>query len=458
MTGTPQIALTPSAGRPPWRLPALLLAAALLAIVTGVLADRWSVGNTVASPDPATLRPWYGPASYAQAAVNAERDVNAARHDNLAVPGQWLREEVLARALMARWRLKGDYADLVEARALLDQGLRRAPYPAGPVFSRALLSLTVHRLDDAETMLARVADFAVVADDEAADARTFAGDIALQRGRLAEAERLFAEAERIAPSPGGNLRGAILRFNRGDRAGGLRVVERLLANPRQQPQALATLMLQRANFAYAEGDWSEAGRWVGAAQRAFPGFWLADAYAAQQFALAGRTDDAIRAYTRVAQRSGRPEVMDALAHLLRLKGDGAASRVWAAKADAGWARHGALFPEAVAHHRAEHELAVGSAARALAYAEPDARARPQAPNLVLLARALLSAGRPREALALLDRADAQGWISAGQHMARAEVEAALGNGAASEAARARAEKLNPRAADPRTRLIWFGHD
>ena len=117
-----------------------------------------------------------------------------------------------------------------------------------------------------------------------------------------------------------------------------------------------------------------------------------------------------------------------------------------------------MFPEAVIHHRAEHELAVGSAARALAYAQTDAAARPQAPNLVLLARALLSAGRARAALAALDRADAQGWVGAGQAMARSEVLAALGDSAGSEAARARAEALNPRAADPRTRLIWFGHD
>jgi len=235
-------------------------------------------------------------------------------------------------------------------------------------------------------------------------------------------------------------------------------VEALVARPRQQPATLAALMLQRANLAYVVGDWVEAGRWVGAAQRTFPGWWLADAYAAQQFALAGRTNEAIRAYGTVAARTGRPEVMDALAHLLRLQGRGAESRAWAAKAAAGWAERAALFPEAVAHHRAEHELAVGSASRALALAQADAKVRPHAPNLVLLARALLSAGRPRQALGALDGADAQGWVSASQAMARAEVAAALGDTAASEAARAKALAINPRAADPRARLIWFGHD
>lgn len=217
-------------------------------------------------------------------------------------------------------------------------------------------------------------------------------------------------------------------------------------------------MLQRANVAYMTGEWDVAGRWIGAAQRVFPGYWLADAYAAQQYAIAGRTEDAIRVYGIVARRTDRPEVQDALAHLLRLQGQGEASRAWAAKAAAGWEARARLFPEAVIHHRAEHELVVGSASRALSYARADAALRPQAPNLVLLARALLSAGKAREALNVLDRAGAQGWVSAGQQMARAETLAALSDTKSSDAARASAEAINPRAADPRTRLIWFGHD
>ena len=50
------------------------------------------------------------------------------------------------------------------------------------------------------------------------------------------------------------------------------------------------------------------------------------------------------------------------------------------------------------------------------------------------------------------------WVSSGPQMARAEVLAALGRTADSDAARDRAAQINPRAADPRVRLIWFGHD
>ena len=436
----------------------LAIGAALLLLVAGMAIDKWRAAGEFAPLDPATLRAGFGPATFATALERAQSNVAGAREGVAQGPGEWLREEMLARALIARFRFAGDYADLAEARRLLDAGIARTPDPAGPVLTRAMLAVLVHRLDQADSALARFARSVAPDDADRADAAALTGDVALQRGALDEAERRFAEAAQIAGTPGIGLRAAVLAFQRGDRAGGSRALETVLARPRQQPAVLAALALQRANFAYAEGDWIGAGRWIGAAQRVFPGYWLADAYAAQQFAMAGRSGDAIRAYENVARRTARPEVQDALAHLLRLEGRGADSRAWAAKAAAGWEARARLFPEAVVHHQAEHELAVGSAGRALALAQADATARPQAPNQVLLARALLSAGRARAALAALDRADAQGWVSAGQHMARAEVLAALGDTAGSEAAIARAEGINPRATDSRTRLIWFGHD
>ena len=440
------------------RWPWLLAIAVFLVTALGVASDRFHRDASRATLDPTTLRPGYGPKSYNAALANAERHLIGARLGYDHAPGEWLRGEVLARALVAHWRLAGDYRDLAEADRLLDQGLAQAPEPSGPALERAVLSVLVHRLDQAGIALDRVGRSAMPDPLDAADAIALRGDIALQRGQLAQASQDFARALTIDHATGIGLRGAMIEAYRGDRAAAAQALEAILARPRQQPVVLAEVMLQRANVAYMTGDWDGAGRWIGAAQRVFPGYWLADAYAAQQFALAGRSDDAIRAYESVARRTARPEVQDALAHLLRLEGRGADSRAWAAKAAAGWEARATLFPEAVVHHQAEHEIAVGSARRALAFAQADSAPRPQAPSLILMARALLSAGRPGEALAALDRAAAQGWVSAGQQLARAEVLAALGRTADSDAARTHAVAINPRAADPRTRLIWFGHD
>ena len=439
------------------RWPWTVALAVMLVIAGGVAWDRWR-DSSGATLDPAALQPWFGPRTFAEAAAQANQDVAGARESLAIAPDEWVRGEELALALIGRWRLRGDYADLAEAERLLAAGMAGTSGAAGPVLAEATLAVLVHRLDRAEAALARFAGAVAPDSSEAADAAALAGDIALQRGRLAEAQAKYAMAVRLHPPATGDVRLALLPALRGEPDRAIGELEHIVAAPRQAPWTLASLMLRRANFDLQRGDWAGAGRWVGAAQRTFPGWWLADVYAAQQFALAGRTDEAIRAYTIVAERSSRPEVMDALAHLLRLQGRGPESRAWAARATARWAEIGALFPEAVAHHRAEHELTVGSAGRALHFAQADPQKRPQAPNLVLLARALLAAGRPREALAALDRADAQGWVSAGQLMARAEVAAALGDTEASDEARARALAINPRAADPRARLIWFGHD
>jgi hypothetical protein len=359
---------------------------------------------------------------------------------------------------MARFRLTGDFVDLAEADSLLRDGLASAPEPGGPVLSAARLGVLVHRLPEAERALTRFSRAAVKVPEEVSEAAALTGDIALQRGQLVTAAAAYARAEALSPSVGGRIRIATVAARRGDVAQAVLVLEQAIARARQQPAVLAELMLQRANLAYATGEWNKAGGWVAAAQRVFPGYWLAEAYAAQQLALSDQRREAAAAYTALARSSGRPEVMDALSHLLRLEGRAAESRAWAARAASAWEEKARLFPQAVLHHLAEHELAVGSAGRARQLAQTDARLRPQAPNLVLLARSELLLGRARDGAKILQQAEAQGWVSASIFAAQAEAAAALGDENAAAAALEQARELNPKTTDPRSRLIWFGHD
>ena len=434
-----------------------LALAALLVIAGEVAWDRWRESGS-GELDPATLQPWFGARNFAEAAAQADRDIAAVRQSLANPPGDWIHAEQLAMALIARWRLRGEYADLAEADRLLRDGMASAPDPAGPVLADATLAVLVHHLNRADVALARFARSVVPDPGESAEAAALAGDVALQRGDLAAAKAKYLQAVRFAPPATGDVRLAMLPALQSEHDRAIMEFELILAQPRHSPWTLASLMLHRAQLDLQRGDWTGAGRWTGASQRAFPGWWLADAHAAQQFALAGRTAEAIRAYRTVATRSQRPEVMDALAHLLRLEGQGAASRAWAAKAAAGWESRAALFPEAVIQHRAEHELAVGSVARALKLAQADVAARPGPQGIALLARALILSGRPREALGWLDQSRDAGFVSAGALMLRADAHAALGDSAASAIARDQALAINPKAADPAARLIWFGHD
>ena len=174
--------------------PALLGLAVIAAIAFGVLSDRLQPASEPARLDPATVQAGYGPKSFAESRALVERNLTAARLTYAIAPEEWLRTESLARALIARWRLENDYADLAEAGRLLDDGLTRAPYPSGPVLSRALLSLTVHRLGQAEIALERFAKFAAPDSADVADAAALRGDLALQRGDLGTAAADYAEA------------------------------------------------------------------------------------------------------------------------------------------------------------------------------------------------------------------------------------------------------------------------
>ena len=200
-----------------------------------------------------------------------------------------------------------------------------------------------------------------------------------------------------------------------------------------------------------------AARNIAAANRAFEGWWLAEAYQAQMLALQGDVNGAVALYTKAANQSNDPLVMDALAALLRANGRIAAAKPWIAKAQGIWDRRMAALPSAARGHAVEHELALGDPAKALRIAAADFAARPHGQTAIMLASAELANGQPEKALALLKQVDRSGWVSARAWALRAEAEALMGDGKASDAARVEAEKIDPRIFDPAQSYIWFGH-
>jgi predicted Zn-dependent protease len=149
--------------------------------------------------------------------------------------------------------------------------------------------------------------------------------------------------------------------------------------------------------------------------------------------------------------------MDALAGLYRTDGDGGNSRVWADRAAAGWARRLAMLPEAAVGHALEHELVLGSPAKALDLARRNFAARPYGDALVMLGWAQLANGQPEAAARTMTGLEASGWRTAQQYVVLSEALALLGRSDASQAARSTALAINPRSFDPATSLLWFGN-
>lgn len=447
------------AARPDWRVWHWLAAAALAAGAV-IATDHWHDsrdGAEEAQPplDPAELRAGPGPRTFAEALANAEREVAGARAQLDAHPGEWLRMEHLARALLARHRLTGEAAHLAEADRILDRAMEIAPWPSGPALSRAAVSLAAHDLAAAERALDRFEASAVPAPDaEQIDARSMRCEIAYQRGRLAEARALCGENGDDSLA----LRRANLAAKTGDNAQAVRLVEDFLRRPGHSPQTLATLALQRASVALAEGDWQESGRWVRAADSVFPGYWLSEAYVAQQYALEGNRQEARRRYLDLAQRTGNPDVVDALARLDVADGRAEQARGWAEQAGAAWEARSRLLPLAYASHHSEHLLLHGDRRRALELAATDYRRRPHPSAIVHYAYALWRNGNPERALAVIRAGEANGFLTADMKLAEVLALGALGRASEAGEAMAQARRLNPRIDSFRQQFVAFGRD
>lgn len=442
---------------PKW--PWILLAAVFLITAASIAFDKYKARQGPPDPLPSEVKPWFGPRNQLELEQAAQVAVDGARARLATSPDEWLRQEVLARALVRRFRAIGSYEDLAEADRLLDEGMAGAPFPAGPSLSRAEVSVLAHRLEAADKGLERF--FAQVGepdDGESAGAWSLKGDIAFQRGDMKAARLAFTRAEEYDNNAAVALRQSMLALRTGDPDLARRRINAVLRAPKLSRYVKSQVSLQRVTIAYGTGDWKAAGEWARFADGFFPGNPLAMAHVAQHKALEGDVAGAVKQYEAVLAKAPLPEIMDALAFTLRLQGRGAESRAWADKAGALWAERYRLMPEAAAAHLVEHELALGDPAKALAVAKADAQARPHGASLILLARAQLLTGDARGALATLERAEKTGWQTAGLYLSLADVHTALGDTDAAEDAREDALDLNPKAMDPAARYIWFGHD
>lgn len=258
-----------------------------------------------------------------------------------------------AYLLYLRASLTSDFADFRKAEeAIEDAGLLRA---------RAHLAFKLHRLDAAKR------DLALIGSDPVLEA-----DIAFQEGRLDEARRGY---EALPPTWDNLARLANLR--RSDRLYA-RASEELTV---KEMRDYAWVELQRGLLDLEDGKPAKALEHYDRAAAAWSGWWLIDEHRAEALHLLGRTEEAVAIYRDVVARTNHPELISALAAILR-------SEELFAKADARFEEQMAMYPEAAAGHYVEHLLRRGGdPAKIVALAERNHAARPNAESKQLLVRA-----------------------------------------------------------------------
>ena len=337
------------------------------------------------------------PSAYDDELARLDRETAAAGPDRLV------------HLLFARASLTADFADLGRAEEAIEREIGRAAGASAEelLLFRATLHVQLHRLSAAEDDLARLTRLA-----GSPQARLLAADLALQRGRYAEARRSFEELAEERRTWDRLARLAYLerRTGRAGRADALyaEAQEGLTA---KEMRAFAWLELQRGLIDLDRGRHRRALAHYRRAERAYSGHWLIDEHVAEALALLGRTEEAAALYQRVIERTGNPEYLSALASLVA-GSDPAAAAALEARADALFAERFRRFPEAAIGHYVEHLVERTEAPpELLALAERNHELRPNAESKLLLARACARLGQRERARELLAEIAATPWRS-----------------------------------------------
>lgn len=432
---------------------------ALLAILC-VAGSNWFLGQGKGAPTAAFAMnaPAFGPASYSELLTASNNRLSLSQARVQRAPGEWLPHAGAGAAALSLFRLTGKIAYLDLAQAEITAVRELAPPPSGVPELRAELALARHDLATADRELDVFASASVPPDKAAlSEAAAMRGDLALYSGDHAKAGRLYGEAAGIEAHVSIALRTANLHRVSGDFDAAIAALAQATRAEKQAPVVLSGIALQMGMIESARGDYAAAQSWYDRAEKLFPGHWLTALYRAEAKLANDDTDSGVADLERLAREHARPEAMDMLALVWRVRGDSDRSRRWAAQAGMIWREWADKYPAAFAAHAAEHELVFGDAKQALRLAEINARARPYGESRLLLARALMANDRARAALAQIGIAEKTGWRSAQLFAIKAQGLTILGESDAAATARDMARAINPSIDDPATRLIWLAH-
>ncbi len=436
-----------------------IIVAILAVAIVGFLG--WRLDYTRAAN--VAEKPWriagFGPADYADAEKQIAGQLELARERVRLAPRQWLPQEGLARAYMAKAALSPTYDELASAARALEKSNSLAPERSGPLLTSAVFAMRTHQLDAVASLYSEARLSAVSPGSEiAAEWAAITGDVAYYRGNVREASRRFANSEKIGGQGAADYRLAVLAKSKGDYSGAIRIFKQInQTQVNSTPFETANLALRIGGIELARGNFAQSNAWFERADEQFPGFWLTEAHLAQGRALDGDLAGAISDMTAIAEKSASAEVMDALAVWLRADGQAQESRMWAARAAAIWQVRLQQLPAAALGHALEHELVFGEPQRALELARQNVRARPYGDSYLLLASALISNGQITEALSNIDRAENTGWRSASLFALRSQALELNGKHGSAKIAREDAVALNPHIFSPITQLVWFSH-
>jgi tetratricopeptide (TPR) repeat protein len=355
-----------------------------------------------------------------------------------ADPRDWLSLESIANKSIERVRLTGDYHDYAVADEALNQSFKVAPPGTGPIWVRANLDFTLHRIAQAATGLDAVEKQALVPYGQKVGAQTMRARIAYFQGRYKDSLKLL-DAMKPSDITSGEL---VARAEVLWHTGRVEEARKVLT---------AALEAKGASKAYIElafglleldlGRYEEARKHYESALTLAPGTWLFEEHLAEILGKLGKLEEAETRYLDLIRRTENPEFMDALAEVYDKQKKPERAAELRKQSGPLFEERVKLFPEASAAHALPHYF-VTDPARTVALAETNQKARALGESGVLLAKAYLVNNRGADAKRAIEAVLATEWNTPELHAVAAKVFEKVGD------VRAKAEKAKAVAANP----------
>jgi tetratricopeptide (TPR) repeat protein len=322
--------------------------------------------------------------------------------------------------------MSGDVGDYARAEEATDRSLAIEPRQLDVQALHARLQLATHDFSRA-LVEAQAVDRA--SPDQPA-VLAIIGDARLELGEVDAAAAIYERIADLAPGAPIEARLARVAFLRGDPAGAVGQAESAHAAAAADGQvgpALSWYAYLAGTLSLSAGAPESAATWFDRALTAWPESYLALAGRARVAAALGQVDAAIDGYRAAIAVAPQPEALTALGDLLALRGDvRGAEQQYATVLAIARLQGGAelVFNRQLVLFKVNHGRDV---AGALALAERELAARPDAYGHDAHAWALLANGRAAEADAAMTRALAFGTRDATMLFHAGEIAAALGD-------------------------------
>jgi Tfp pilus assembly protein PilF len=424
------------------------LALTLLCLATSC---RENTGAPLAVPDAAPVAAFMPAASASLAApkktyalaldpvvVRLEQEMQLQRERANADPKDWIAFESIATKALDRAKVTGDYNDYKTADDALNDAFKRAIPGSGPLWTKANLDFTLHRIDATAKDLDAVEHQAVLPYAQRLGAITMRARIAYFRGSYKESLKLLGTMKPQDVSSGEYVAREEVLAHTGHVDEARKTLGAALA---AKGASTSFLELAYGLLELDAGRYEDAQKHYESALKDSPSYWLYEEHLAEILAKQGKSDAAGLHYVDLIRRTENPEFMDALAEIYEQKKETARARDLRAKAHALFEERLQMFPEASAGHALEHYFSYDPK-RTIELALQNQKTRPYGDSGVLLAKAYLVNDKLPEAKAAIEAVLATEWNTPRLHAVAAQIFEKLKDPRAS-AERKKALAMNP---------------